>query len=212
MKNTYKIISGLFLLSVLFTSCSSEEETKDLNALEQELSMANMGLLTVESTTYVFKTTGETAKFVNNARAFDFTFSDDLNYRVSSSESKHEGDDILVENSETNESIRLLNFKELKNNRVQFDVELSNGKKFYSVVYNSQSQLISDMNKCHDGPCRQINEHAINSLLEISQDEATGPCREAIASCVRAGGKPNVTISRGNGWFTGTESCVVECH
>lgn len=212
MNNTYKIILGLFLLSVLFTSCSSEEDTKELNALEQELSVSNMGFLTVESTTYVFKTTGETAKFVNNDRAFDFTYSNDLNYRVSGSDSKHEGDDILVENTETNESIRLFNFKELKNNRVQFDVELSNGKKFFSVVYNSKSQLISDMNKCHDGPCRQVNEPAINSLLEISQDEATGPCKEAIASCVKAGGIPNVTISRGNGWFTGSESCVVECH
>lgn len=211
MKNTYKIISGLFLFSILFTSCTSEEETNEISALEQELSMKNSGTLTVESTTYIFKANGETAKFVKNERAFDFSFSDDLNYSASRSEGKHNGEDLIITNLDTEEEIRLHNFKELKNNRLQFDMDLSNGSKFFSVVYNSQSQLITDSNKCHDGPCRIVNEHAIQSFLEMAQADATGSCNDAIAACVKAGGKPSVTITRGNGWFTASESCVVEC-
>ncbi len=211
MKNTYKIISGLFLFSVLFSSCTSEEETNELNALERELSMDNNGTLTIESITYVFKATGETAKFVKNERAFDFIFSNELKYNASNGEVKHDGDDLIITNPETEEFIRLHNFKDLKNNRTQFDVELSSGKKFYSVVYNSKSNLISDSNKCHQYPCRNVDEDAIISLLEISQDETTGPCKETVAACVNAGGRPHVTITRGNGWFNGSVSCVVEC-
>ncbi|HSP40688.1 MAG TPA: hypothetical protein VLN46_04585 [Gillisia sp.] len=211
MKKTYKIISGLFLFSILFTSCTSEEETNEISALEQELSLENKGTLTVESTTYIFKANGETTKFVKNERAFDFSFSGELNYSAANSEAKHEGDDLVITNPDTDEFIRLHDFIELKNNRLQFDVELSNGKFFQSVVYNSPSQLVKDINKCHDGPCRVVNEHAIKSILEMSQADATGSCKETVAACVKAGGKPSVVITRGQGWFTAPQSCVVEC-
>lgn len=212
MKNTYKILSGLFLFSVLFTSCTSEEEeNNELSALEQELSMDNNGTLTVESTTYIFKSAGEIAKFKGNSKAFDFTYSNEIKYTASGSEAKHGEDDIVLTNPDTEEFIRLHNFKDLKNNRTQFDVELSNGKKFNSVIYNSKSQLITDANKCHQWPCRNIDDDALNALLEISQDDATGPCNETVATCAKSGGRPHVTITRGNGWFDGSESCVVEC-
>lgn len=212
MKNTYKIISGLFLFSVLFTSCSSEEETAELSALEKELSMDNKGTLTVESTTYIFKTSGEISKFIENDRAFDFTYSTNVNYTVTSNESKHEGDDLVITNKETGEFMRLYHFKDLKNNRLQFDVEFSNGKTFLSVVYNSQSKLVTDSNKCHDFPCRNVDDNTINSLLEVSQDAGTTTCHDAISACLTAGGKPRVTITMGNGWFTPRESCDVACN
>lgn len=211
MKNTYKIFSGLFLFSVLFTSCSSEEQKNELSALEQELSMDHTGTLTVESTTYIFKASGETTKFISNDRAFDFKYTDELNYNASNSASKHEGNDLIITNPATQEFIRLHNFKDLKNNRLQFDVELSNGKQFNSVVYNSPSQLVNDLNKCHDGPCRNVNEHAVRSFLEMSNDDATAACSDAVAACLKAGGKPSVTITGGTSWFTSPESCVTEC-
>ena len=167
--------------------------------------------LTVESTTYIFKANGETTKFVKNERAFDFSFSGELNYSASNSESKHDGDDLFITNPDTKEFIRLHNFKDLKNNRLQFDVDLSNGKKFFSVVYNSSSQLVSESNKCHDFPCRNVDKNMIHALLEISQEGVNGSCKETVAACVKAGGKPSVVITRGQGWFTAPESCVVEC-
>ncbi len=212
MKNTYKILSGLFLFSVLFTSCSSEEESNELSALEKELSLEHKGTLTLESTTYIFKNTGEISKFIGADRAFDFTYSNDLNYTLTENEGKHEGDDLVITNPETGEFMRLSHFKDLKNNRLQFDVEFSNGKTLLSVVYNSQSQLITDTNKCHDFPCRNVDEDTINSLLEISQDAGTAPCHDAVSACLNAGGKPRLTITRGNGWFTPQESCVVACN
>jgi|SRR5690606_11013243 len=210
MKKTYKIISGLFLFSVLITSCSSEEETIELSALENELSLAHNGTLTVESTTYIFKDSGETTKFVEDKRAFDFTYSGELNY-TATSESKHEGDDLIITNPETAEFIRLSHFKDLKSNKLQFDVEFSNGKKFNSVVYNSQSKLVTDNGKCHDDPCRNVDLNTINSLMEFAQDDATGSCKETVAACASAGGKPSLSIKRGHRWFTSPESCTVEC-
>ncbi|CAN5229579.1 hypothetical protein BH23BAC2_BH23BAC2_17860 [soil metagenome] len=211
MRNFYKTFSALLLFSIFLYSCSTDENKEELSALEQELSMDNKGTLTVESTTYVFKATGETAKFIGNARAFDFTYSDDLKYIVSTSQAKHQGDDLIITNPDTEEFIRLFNFKDLKNNRLQFDVELSNGKKFYNLVYNSQSQLTKETNKCHDGPCRDVDEHAIGSIMEMAQGDATKACKGTVAACVNAGGTPSVTITRGNGWFNGSQSCVVTC-
>jgi hypothetical protein len=211
MKNTYKIFSGLFLFSVLFISCTSEEENNELNALEQELSMDNKGTLTVESTTYVFKAAGETSKFIGDSKAFDFSYSDEIRYNASRSETKHDGDELIIENPDTGETIILENFKDLKNNKTQFDVVLSSGKKFFSVVYNSKSELITNLNKCHDGPCLSIDDHAIGSIMEMAQDDATAACKDTVAACVRAGGNPTVTLTRGSGWFNGSQSCVVEC-
>ncbi len=212
MKNTYKIFSGLFVLSVLFTSCTSEEETNELSALEKELTLENNGILTVESTTYIFKTAGETSKFVKKEKAFDFTYSDELSYKASGSASKHEGEDLIITNPDSEEFIRLYHFEELKNNKVQFDVEFSNGKKLFSVVYNSKSPLVSESGKCHDFPCRNVDENVIESLIEISQDDAIVPCKDLVAACVTAGGNPSIVIHRGgNGWFIPAESCVVEC-
>lgn len=173
--------------------------------------MDHKGTLTIESTTYIFKHAGETTKFVENERVFDFTFSDNLNYTTSTSESKHEGDDLVITNPETNESITLSLFKDLKNNKLQFDVAFSNGKKFSSVVYNSQSKFITDTNKCHDYPCRNVDENTIHALLEISQDNGTSTCHDAVSACLSKSGKPRVTITRGNGWFTAPEACTVEC-
>jgi len=211
MKNTYKIISGLFLFSILFTSCTSEEEANDISALELELSLANAGILTVESTTYIFKNSGETTKFIEDQRAFDFTYTGDLNYTITIGEAKHAGDDLIVTNPQTQEFIRLSHFKDLKNNKLQFDVEFSNGKKFYSVVYNSSSDLISDSEKCHDYPCRNVDLNTINSLLEFAQDDSAGSCKDVVAACARTGGKPSLSIKRGHRWFTSPESCSVEC-
>lgn len=212
MKNTYKIISGLFLLSVLFTSCTSEEKTNEISALEKELSMANAGILTVESTTYIFKNSGETTKFTGNDREFDFKFADNLSYTAAISEAKHDSDDLVITNNVTAETITLSHFQDLKNNKLQFDVEFSNGKKFYSVVYNSSAKLITDSSKCHDFPCRNVDENTLNSLIEFAQDDATGSCKETISACANDGGNPSLTIKRGHRWFSSPDSCTVTCN
>lgn len=172
--------------------------------------MANKGTLTVESTTYIYKESGTTTKFVEDQRAFDFTYAGELNY-TATSESKHEGDDLIITNPETSEFIRLSHFKDLKNNKLQFDVEFSNGKKFNSVVYNSPSKLVTDNGKCHDYPCRDVDLNTINSLMEFAQDDALGSCKETVATCASTGGNPNLTLVRGHRWFTSPESCAVEC-
>lgn len=212
MKNTYKIISGLFLLSVLFNSCTSEEDSSELNALDKELSMANAGTLTVETTTYIFKDSGETTKFIGNEKEFDFQFSDNLNYSASISEAKHDGDDLIITNTETAETITLSHFKDLKNNKLQFDVTFSNGKKFNSVVYNSKSKLISETGKCHDLPCRNVDENTINSLIEFALDDSMGSCKETLAACTNGGGNPSLTIKRGHRWLSSPDSCTVTCN
>ena len=212
MKNTYKIISGLFLFSLLFTSCSSEEETSEVNALENELSLDHTGTLTVESTTYIFKNSGETTKFNGNDREFDFKFEGNLNYTAAVSEAKHDSDDLIITNNETGETITLSHFVDLKNNKLQFDVEFSNGKKFNSVVYNSSSKLITDSNKCHDWPCRNVDEITLNSLIEFAQDDAIGTCQETISACASAGGKPSLSIKLGHRWLSSPDSCTVTCN
>lgn len=209
MKNTYKLLSGLFLLTITLYSCSSEsDETPELNALEAELQLENKGVLQIESSTYIFKTTGETAKFNNITRDFEFSFQDDLNYTVEISEGKHEGEEATVTNIETGEYIVFSDFHELKNDRIEFDLELSTGQTFETVTYKYDRSDIDD-SKWHIPFAIAVSPSVIEAAVQ--HHGLPADCKAAIVSCAQSGGKPTVTFNAAKGWFA-ERTCNVECN
>lgn len=211
MKNTYKLLSGLILLTITLHSCSTEnQETSELNALEAELKLEHAGILEIESSTYIFKNAGETVKFENKNRAFEFSFSDETKFTIERSESKHEGGEATVINPGTGEFIKFSGFHELKNNRVQFDLELSNGQTFDGVTYKFDKSLL-DESKWHDMLAIAVSSSVIQATLQHGENGLSSACKAAITSCAKSGGKPVVTFDTTGGWFT-AKSCSVACN
>lgn len=209
MRNTYKLLSGLFLLTITLYSCSTEnEETTPLNALEAELALENNGVLQIESSTYIFKSAGETVKFDSENRIFDFTFQNGINYIVEKNDGKHEGEEATVTNPETGEFIKFSGLHELKNDRVEFDLELSTGQIFESVTYKFDRSLL-DESKWHDMLTIAVTSSVIEAAVQ--HHGISAECKAAIVSCAQSGGKPAVTFDATEGWFT-ARSCSVECN
>lgn len=209
MRNTYKLLSGLFLLTITLYSCSTEnDEITQVNALEAELALENNGVLQIESSTYIFKSAGETVKFENENRVFDFTFQNGINYTVEKSDGKHEGEEATVTNPETGEFIKFSGLHELKNDRVEFDLELSTGQTFESVTYKFDRSLL-DESKWHD----MLTIAVTTSVIEAAVQHHGLPadCKAAIVSCAQSGGKPTVTFNAAKGWFA-ERTCNVECN
>ncbi len=212
-KTTFKLITGIFLISLGLHSCSSDpEETVDTSALEQELALDNNGFLEVESTTYIFKKSGETVKFINEERAFDFVFSSEINYRAAGGISKHEGEELVITNPETEEFIRFYHFEEIKKGMLKFDVDLSTGKTFKSVTYKFGEAFTSQDQKCHEWPCVSIASTVLESMIEMSYNALSNECKNAVDVCARAGGKSSVTIQKEVLWFASARSCNVQCN
>lgn len=207
MKNRISLLSGIFLLTITLNSCSKEnEETTEITALENELQLAHLGFLEVESTTYVFKDDGANVKFTNSNRDFDFNFVDELSYKVS--ESKHEGEELLITNPETEEFIRFYNFENLKNGKLQFDLELSTGQNFYSVTYNGKS---ANLLKWHtDWPV--FEPQVLEAVIMMSDEGNASNCSAALAQCANSGGNAGMTIKKNHIWFTTPASCTVTCN
>lgn len=209
MKNTYKTISGLLLLSIGFFSCSTDtEEAPALSALDQELSMENKGFLEIESSTYIFKNSGETVKFIEQNKDFEFKFSNGLIYTTEKNSSKHPGENLIITNPETNEYIIISHFHDLKEGRLEFDAELSNGKKYRSLVYNSGSL---NNQKWHDPDNPPLAPEVFEALIVSSQDDPNGQCKAAIQACTRTGGTATVTVNTDHGWFNTPAPCQVGC-
>ncbi len=209
MKNTYKIISGIFLLTFGLYSCSTDnDEAPTENALEIELAMENKGVFEIESNTYIFKNSGETVKFISEARAFDFSFLTQLNYDVEKADAKHAGEEVTITNPDTRESIRFFHFKELNSTTLKFDVELSNGQIFRSVIYKFEKDITQ---KWHNEFTIAANSSVIGAVVEISQNELSAECGAAVADCAKSGGIPKVTMNKTNGWFAAPDTCQVEC-
>ncbi len=210
MKNTYKIISGILFLTIGLYSCSTDnDETPKENALQKELAMENQGVFEIESNTYIFKEAGETVKFIAGDKAFDFSFLDELNYDVEKTEAKHAGQEVVITNPETSEFIRLFHFKELNSTSLKFDVELSNGQIFRSVIYKFNKDITQ---KWHNEFNIAVNQSVIGAVIEISQFEMGAECRATIAHCAESGGRPKVTMNKTNGWFAAPDTCQVECN
>lgn len=210
MKNTYKMITGVFFLALTLNSCSTDsKENEDLNALEQELLLENTGFLEVGTTTYVFKETGETVKFVENTRQFDFVFTNDIVFKIVSDISKHSDEEFVVTNPETNEFIRIYNVEELKNRKVKFDVEFSTGQRLSSVISGPKSS--ENGAKWHEEPYFASHPGIFKGLLEISQLSLSSDCSSAIGVCTAAGGKASVKLNKAGVWFTTPETCQVVC-
>lgn len=209
MKNTYKIISGILLLTIGLYSCSTDNnEVPTENALENELAFENKGVFEIESNTYIFKEAGETVKFIAEDKAFDFSFLNELNYDIEKFETKHAGEQVVITNPETSEFIRLFHFKELNSTSLKFDVELSNGQIFRSVIYKFNKNVTQ---KWHDEFTVAVNQGVIGAVIEISQFEMGDECSAAIAHCSESGGRPKVTMNKSNGWFAAPDTCQVEC-
>ncbi|CAM4366177.1 hypothetical protein [Gillisia limnaea] len=209
MKNTYKIISGILFLTFGFYSCSTEnDEVPKENALEIELAIENKGVFEIESNTYIFKETGETVKFIAEDRAFDFSFLNELNFDVEKIDAKHAGEEVIITNSETAEFIRFFHFKELNSTSLKFDIELSNGQVFRSVIYKFKKDVTQ---KWHEEFSVAINSSVLGAVIELSQYELGAECGAAIAECARSGGRPKVTMTKTNGWFAAPDACQIEC-
>lgn len=211
MKNTYKLITGLFLLAFTLNSCSTDtQEKEDLNALEQELQLENKGFLEVGTTTYVFKQTGETVKFVETNRQFDFVFTNDLDYKFESDNSKHSDEEFIYTNPQTNEFIRIHNVEELKNRQVKFDVEFSTGQSISSIISGPGSSV--DAGKWHKEPYFASHPEILSGLVESSQLSLSSECTSTIDICKKNGGKASVILNKAGSWFTTPETCQVVCN
>lgn len=212
MKHNFKFFIGLFLFTAVLTSCSTDnEEISEVNALDAELALENKGALVLESTTYIFKATGETAKFQNETREFDFNYVDEILYTATRS-TRHAGEELLLTNPETNEFIRFIHLEELKNGSIKFDLELSTGQKFESVIFKPGKGFSNDAQKWHGDPMLSASSPLVGAVIELSQQDVNSHCTAAITACSRAGGKPTVAIAKGAGWFTAPQNCSVTCN
>lgn len=212
-KSTFKLITAIFFLSIGLQSCSSDtEEVADLSALDQELALANNGFLEIESTTYVFKNSGQTVRFNNKERAYDFVFSSEINYKASGGISKHEGEELVITNPDTQEYIKFYHFEEVKKGLLKFDVELSTGKIYKAVTYKFGEAFTSQDQKCHEWPCVSISANVLESMIEMSYNNLNFDCANAIDLCTKAGGKASVNIQKEVLWFASARSCNVQCN
>lgn len=211
MKYTYKMITGVFFLALTLNSCSNDQqENEDLNALEQELLLENKGFLEIGSTTYVFRNTGETVKFVETARQFDFVFTNEIVFKAASDVSKHTDEDFIYTNPQTNEFVRIHNVEVLKNRNVKFDVEFSTGQKLSSVI--SGPNASANAGKWHKEPYFASHPEILSGLMEKSQISLSSDCTSAIDICSKAGGNASVQLNKGGAWFTTPETCQVVCN
>lgn len=210
MKNKIKLISGIFLLTLTLYSCSTDSEETAVTALDQELALENNGVLAIESTTYIFKHSGETAKFLSENRDFNFKFVNDLSYETTAGD-KHAIEGLTITNPETGEFMIFSNFEELKSGYFTFDVELSTGEIISSVKYKPGTDRAS-LNKWHGDPLLQEPSPVIGALIELSEAELVGKCRAALQVCSNTGRVPTVALTNGKGWFRAIEACSLECH
>ena len=212
MKRSIQLLTSIFLLSIILQSCSSESEETSIAASEreQELALENNGVLKIESATYIFKTTGETAKFLHNDRDFNFIFLNEFAYEFPENE-KHTIEGLTITNPETEEFMVLSGFEELKNGFVEFDVELSTGQTLSSVLYKPGKANASS-NKWHGDPMLEEPSPVIGAMIELSQQAALQQCRAASEACSNTNGVPTVALTNGKGWFTAIEACSIECH
>lgn len=210
MKNKIKFFSGLFLLTLTLYSCSADSEETAVTALDQELALENNGVLAIESTTYIFKHSGEIAKFLSENRDFNFQFVNDLAYETTTDD-KHAIEGLTITNPETGEFMIFSNFEELKSGFLKFDVELSTGQTISSVKYKPGTGSGSS-NKWHGEPLLQQPSPVIGALIELSEAQLIKQCRAALQGCSNTGGVPTVALTNGKGWFTAIEACSLECH
>jgi len=212
MKNKIKLLTSVFLLSLILQSCSSESEEALMNAseLEQELALENDGVLKVESATYVFKKTGETAKFLDKDRDFNFKFLNELSYQFSETD-KHAIEGLTITNPETEEYLIFSNFEELKSGFLKFDLEFSTGQTLSSVLYKP-GKMNESSGKWHENNIVKEPSNVIGAMIELSQQEAVKQCRAASQVCSNTNGVPTVALTNGNGWFAEIEACSLECH
>lgn len=208
MKNTLKTISSIFLLAITLYSCSTDAEETVANALEQELLLENNGVLQIGSTTYIFKKTGETSKFINEDAQFDFSYVDQFDYVIESIEYKHAIDGLVVTNPVTKEFIKFNNFEELKNGKIRFDLELSSGKMYYAVTINSNAAF--DSGKWHGDPPRAIDSPLVGAVIEMSQEDSH--CVSEVEGCAKGKGRPAVSMKKGQEWFAAPQDCSISCN
>ncbi len=207
-----KLLLGIFLISISIQSCSTEsEETTDTSKeLEQELALEYDGVLKIESTTYIFKKTGETAKFLNEDRDFNFKFVNELLYNATTT-NKHAIEGLTVTNPETKEFMVFSNLEESKSGFIRFDLEFSTGQTLSSVMYKPGKSIASS-GKWHGEPMLDEPSPVIGAMIEFSQQELVKECRAVLEVCTNTNGVPTVTLINGKGWFTEIEACSLVCH
>lgn len=213
MKKTIKFISGIFLLTITLNSCSSEieEQSSEINALDMELALENMGVLQVKGNTYIFKNTGETVKFINQTMEFDFQYTNEMNFTAKVVEAKHQGEELVITNPETSEFIKLTHLVNLKNGSIQFDAELSNGQKFSSLIFKAGKGNSSEAGKWHEELSISSTTVVLGAVIEMSNNHLSSQCKSEIAACATAGGRSSVSLNKGKGWFSTSETCNVVC-
>ncbi|MBE7640424.1 hypothetical protein GUB10_08775 [Salegentibacter sp. BLCTC] len=211
MKNRFTLFSGILVLLISFQSCTaeSEEATPNASELEEELALENKGVLKVEAITYIFKETGETSKFNDEHRNFNFKFIDELPYSTSTT-SKHAIEGLTITNPNTGEYMIFSNFEALKNGFDQFDIELSTGQVLTSVLFKP-GKANNSSNKWHDGwPIVEEPSPVIGAMIELSQQVSLSECGSTDA-CAEEGNNSTISLTNGDSWFGGIEDCSVEC-
>ncbi|MBZ9630693.1 hypothetical protein LB465_07865 [Salegentibacter sp. LM13S] len=211
MKNITKLFLGIFIFTITLQSCSTEsEENATVQELEQELALENDGVLKIQSATYIFKKSGETAKFLSDNWDFNFKFVNELSYDATST-NKHAIEGLMITNPNTDEYMVFSNFEELKNGFLKFDAELSTGEVLSSVLYKP-GKANASLNKWHGDPMLEEPSPVIGAMIEMSQQAVVKQCRAASEVCSNTNGVPTVALTNGKGWFTAIEACSIECH
>ena len=213
MKKSYKIFTGVILLCTTLFSCSTDStEVPVESALDKELNLDNSGVFQIGSTTYVFKASGETAKFIDENKVFDFVFDNEQSFTAQKSGEKHAGESMVITNSVTGETINLLHLEELKNGGLKFDLELSTGEKFYSVVYSPGNAAVNSGRWHEEPPAVGFTRNVVNGTLQLAQQDLSGSCEATITTCTRSGGNATVILNNQHGWFTTPATCRVVCN
>lgn len=205
------MITAVLILSITLYSCSTDStEAPQENALEKELNLENDSYLQLGSETFIFKSTGETAKYVDDNKAFDFIFDNEQIFTAQKIEEKHGNETILITNSVTGETVKLLHYEELKNGVLKFDVETSSGLKFNSMIYTPRAGY-SNAQRWHEEP-PAFSKNVLKTTLQLAQQSQNSSCQNAIDNCTTSGGTATVTLNNQHGWFTTPASCQVVCN
>lgn len=217
MNNFKKITLGLLgaiLLTFTLYSCTSDNSTptnevntilsKNEPSIVVEDVIANANAYLKYDNKYIFANADENdleyltsfdGQF-NFSHYTEFGYPNPLNYTI-----EENGNNILILNNITNESIELSNIK-LVNGVYNFDIS-GNNKKIVNAKFseNIETHVSQKCPWCWVAPAVALVIEAIGDATSESD------CQTAVNACVKAGGLPSTKIEEG--WFG--NSCTVTC-
>lgn len=199
-----KYLSFLFVLCIVFSSCTKNEENSNLlpPTLQQELSKNNSkGVLSLGNVSIVVKDDNSYVKFKNAEYHYNFSYTKDIkdNFILSNSNKTFstESNDVGVS------SVSIIEEGE---SYVLFDLKTTSGFLIKGIRYDSNESIISK-SAC---PWCWVIPIVVEAVIEVSDDDYDSNCKAAIEAVKETcTGLIKIKITEG-GWFGGA-SCEAEC-